>query len=98
MLPKFKPQLRGTAHRGKFNLRRLLSPGSLSHAPRFTSTPLRAASPTISHERSTIWRPYLPIYVGVAFIGTIMYGITDGETAKFDSPYDKSAASLAEVD
>jgi coproporphyrinogen III oxidase len=95
---KFRPQLWGSAHPVKFNQRRLPSPGSLSHARRFTPAPLRAASPAISHERSTTWRPYLPIYVGVAFIGSIIYGIIDSETAKFDSPYDKSAASLAEVD
>src|SRR3954452_2278024 len=95
--PKFRPQLWGTPTQVKCQ-RRLLSPRSLSYARHFTLARLRAVSSAISHERSTTWRPYLPIYVGVAFIGTMMYGIINGETTKFDSPSNKSAASLAEVD
>jgi coproporphyrinogen III oxidase len=93
--PKLRPQLWRAARQVKFSL---LSPGSLSHAHHFASAPRQAASPALSHERSTTGRPYLPVYLGAALIGTIMYGIMDGETAKFDSPYNAPAASLAEVD
>jgi coproporphyrinogen III oxidase len=36
--------------------------------------------------------------VGLVFISTIIYNMMTAETAKFDSPYTKSVASLAEVD
>src|SRR5437764_6024244 len=71
---------------------------SQSKARYFTPTPRQAAAiPILSVLRSP-WRASVQLFGGVVLIGTIVYNMMTGETTRLDSAYDKSAASLAEVD
>jgi coproporphyrinogen III oxidase len=93
----FSPRVWGTTRQLKSNQKCRRFARSPFRARHFTSTPQRTA-PSIPHERKTVWRRYLEVSVGVVLMGTIIYSTMTGETAKFDSPSTKSAASLAEVD